>query len=155
MNKLYLSYADILDSIDFISNQIKESSFAPDLLISIGRGGMIPTRLLSDKLNVSNVNYISVKLYNGIGTKMNNLVFESFPSSDIIKKYQNILIIDDLVDSGITLNTILNLSIFKDKNIKTATILVKYKSEITPDYFKEILNNNQWVVFPWELHSES
>ena len=59
--------------------------------------------------------------------------------------FGNILIVDDISDTGRTLKQ------FKfEENIYTATLHWKQSSEYQPDYFWEIAYENEWIVYPWE-----
>ncbi len=52
------------------------------------------------------------------------------------------LIVDDICDSGKTLR--------KYKENDTFTIFYKKESQITPKYYSKIINQETWIVFPWE-----
>lgn len=72
-----------------------------------------------------------------------------------IKEYNNILIIDDAVDSGATLNYIIEiLKKFNSKfNIKTAVITVTTKNPFYfPDFY--VFNNNTLIRFPWSADAK-
>lgn len=60
------------------------------------------------------------------------------------------LIVDDVTDTGKTLQTI--GSVYNYKPI-TAVLFLKDRSVITPDYWVEI--DNRWVIFPWEKIDET
>ena len=72
----------------------------------------------------------------------------------------NILLCDDLSDTGITLNKSVDwlkkYEPIKDKidNIKTATLWKKEKSTFNPDYCAVKLKNNPWIVQPFEVYEE-
>ena len=71
-----------------------------------------------------------------------------------------ILLCDDLSDTGITLNKSVDwlkkYEPIKDKieDIKTATLWKKKKSTFEPDYCAVRLNNNPWIVQPFEHYEE-
>jgi len=52
------------------------------------------------------------------------------------------LIVDDICDSGKTLKE------YKDK--ETFTIFYKKEAQIKPTYYSKIINQETWIVFPWE-----
>ena len=56
---------------------------------------------------------------------------------------ENSLVLDDIYETGFTLNTIKNLDNF------TAFVWV---SKVEPDWWQafEIVDSKEWIVFPWE-----
>ena len=70
-----------------------------------------------------------------------------------IKSHHNILIIDDIADSGICLKESLMAvkRIDGDANkIDTATLFYKSKSIVKPTYFGEQIGDDDLICFPWE-----
>ena len=71
-----------------------------------------------------------------------------------------ILLIDDLRDTGLTLNKSIEwlkkYAPIKDKieDIKTATLWKKKKSTFEPDYCAVKLKDNPWIVQPFEHYEE-
>ena len=84
------------------------------------------------------------------------VVFSRDISSTTQDYGNNILICDDLVDSGDSLiytkKFLLNYKSFKGKNInfKTAVLHKKPLSKITPDYVVEKMPTNDWLVYHYE-----
>jgi hypoxanthine phosphoribosyltransferase len=64
------------------------------------------------------------------------------------KDIKNVLIVDDIADTGKTLAEL------KEYNFQTATLYYKSRSIIKPTFIGEEVENDEWVVFPWELYSE-
>ena len=61
-----------------------------------------------------------------------------------------VLLIDDLVDTGKTLNKYTD----KDVKIDSAVLYYKPRSVIIPTYFVEQSPNDQWIVYPYEQPNE-
>ena len=71
---------------------------------------------------------------------------------DLFKRFKSVLIIDDLVDSGKTVDFIVKLfkkEMPKDTMIKVAALYYKKKSIVKPDYYIEATTD--WIVFPSEV----
>ena len=72
----------------------------------------------------------------------------------------NLLLCDDLSDTGVTLNRSIEwLKKYpplkgKIKSIKTAVLWKKAKSSFTPDFCAITLKNNPWIVQPFERYEE-
>jgi hypoxanthine phosphoribosyltransferase len=67
---------------------------------------------------------------------------------------ERVLIVDDLVDTGLTLKKVYgNFVKFNDQYNITwdfATLYYKSKTTFMPDYTVREFDNNDWIVFPWE-----
>jgi hypoxanthine phosphoribosyltransferase len=67
---------------------------------------------------------------------------------DLDKLVAPVLIIDDIIDSGITLLTVKNYLLSKNIEHKIAVLFYKPDALFKPDYF--IHKTDKWVQFPWE-----
>lgn len=131
-----------------IANNIIQSNRLPDVIISIGRGGMIPARIISDLLSVKNVYMFNIKLYTGINKRAEIPTIESF---NHYIEGKNVLLVDDIMDSGKTIEAVINaLQAKKPKSIRTATLVCKKHVVNKPSFYVITCNANDWIVFPWE-----
>ena len=159
--KLIIDWNIYNRSIDQLAVQISESSFKPSFIICIARGGLRVGDILSRIFNIK-CGYLGVESYsaekdNQIANKQSELTFARDLSTTTREYGQNILITDDLIDTGVTLEKTLtwlkNYKDFKDKkiNFKTAVLYKKEKSKFKSDYLVHNLDDNPWIVFPYEL----
>ena len=66
-------------------------------------------------------------------------------------KHENVLVVDDLVDTGFTLNKIKqHIGTMGDVGWSTATLYFKPQTIINPSYTVKQFPNDEWIVFPWE-----
>ena len=150
-NKLYYSFDDLEKDLLDISSKINSSNFHIDVIIGPCRGAYIPGVMLSHLYNKPFEGFIW-QTRDGNEKDVNGL-------KNILNKYlnKNILIIDDINDSGKTFNgikkeidkTINELNISQDK-IKYCTLFNKIQSEFKDiHYFANELTpeNNPWIVF--------
>ncbi|PWI46335.1 hypothetical protein CEE45_17400 [Candidatus Heimdallarchaeota archaeon B3_Heim] len=140
-------------------NLIKSDGYKPDIILGISRGGWIPARLLSDMFEASYLleghqtssvlATMQIRFYAAIAETHTKPVISQDVVVDIFQK--NLLLIDDLADSGESLECALNYLNLKDpKTVKIATLLYKPWSKVKPDYFAE--EASEWVVFPHEYY---
>jgi len=149
-SKLKLTWIEIENYINNIYEKILESSFRPDILISVGRGGMIPTRLLSDALNISKIHLFEISKYTGVFQKGKSKTKCEFTHNI---EHSKVLIIDDILDTGETFEDVINhLKKFNYKESRTCSLLVRGTAVLKPSYYGELLevNDKRWIVFPWE-----
>jgi len=130
-----------------LANSVKKSGFNPDIIVGISRGGLIPARILSDLLEITKLANIAVEFYVGVAkTKLKPVITQ--PVSVSVEN-KNVLIVDDLTDTGKSLSLVNSHLIAKGASeIKIATIFYKPWSSIVPHYFQK--ETQSWIVFPWE-----
>ena len=88
---------------------------------------------------------IDVKLYDGIASTTEKPQIRPF-YGDV--KGKKVLIIDDIWDSGRTMEAVLEY--LGKENVTTATLYWKEKALNKPNYYAETARENEWIVFPWE-----
>jgi len=151
MKYLKLDNLEISIAIADISKKIIESNYHPEVLISIGRGGMILTRYLSDILGVKEIGYLPISMYTGVKTRNNKPKIGSLNIS-VYKK--NVLLIDDIVDTGVTIEFAIDLMRQQGAStFKTAAIICRDTITRKPSYYHMDCDSDSWVIFPWE-HTE-
>ena len=113
MNKYYVSWQDVESHTQEILRQLHQDSWRPDYIVGITRGGLVPANLMSQYLDVP-MHTLKVSLRddaeNGCESNLwmaedafGYLEHDPMASGDGRK---NILIVDDINDSGATLNWI-------------------------------------------------
>lgn len=124
-----------------------------DTIICINRGGLVIGRLLSDILNAP-LGVISAKCY-GIGDCNANAEAVFQPIISLIGPVgKRVLLVDDLVDTGRTMKKLLKFmqDSYPDSKIRTAVLLKDKDCPIVPDYFVELKDEEDWIVFPYEVN---
>jgi len=143
---LVLTWDDLFWDVYELARIIEKSGYKADLLVVIARGGWVVGRILSDLLSLKSVAGITIKSYEGINVKKTPKVTQGIDTS---LKGKSVLLVDDIVDSGETLETALRYLRTKEISIvKSAVPYVKPKASIKPDYYVKIID--KWVVFPYE-----
>lgn len=154
----YFSWKKISTIVKNMSDNIKKD-YDPEIIISVVRGGMIPSVILSHTLNVRKIE--NIKSIETISDEINAIkqepmIDEKVNLSEIRGK--KVLIVDDILGSGATIRKIREeVKRWKPKELKTAICIVNeenweksnksnYNDEI--EYIGKIVRG--WVVFPWE-----
>jgi xanthine phosphoribosyltransferase len=122
------------------------ASFHPDTLVAVARGGMTLAHALSMALDVRNLQSIRIESYDG-DHQRDTLTIQGECDLSLSKK---VLIIDDIVDSGQTLDALLQyLRIrYPDIEFKSAAIYTKHSASIQPEY--SLHEATDWIDFFWE-----
>ena len=142
----YFGKEDFIDSLNKIVQQIENSNWSPNVIISINRGGCVPGIYLSHRLNLKH-KIIDIQLRDSTRTPDLKTIKEK------IKEFDNILLVDDINDSGKTLKTIYDLSNAYSKKIYNATLIYNQESIIKTDFYGRMIKRSEdknWYIFPWE-----
>jgi len=101
-----------------------------DRIVVIPRGGLTVAHLIAEVLD-----FKEVELYDP------SIIYEG-----------NVLLVDDINDSGSTLIEILskNPERFRNGNVLTAVLVQRYSSKVNADFIGAIIKHDDYVVFPWE-----
>lgn len=148
--KIKISWKKIDNQINNLLDKIEKENFKPDCIIGIACGGLIPATLIAKKLNIKSLYSINASSYTN-KTKGQVKVLH-IPN---ILNAKNILIVDEIADTGDTLKKVLNKfkNKYKNLDIKTGTLFVnKNKCKYYPDYYLE--KTNKWVIFPWDNQND-
>lgn len=149
VNYLIQNWQDGFDKCFLLFQRIKSSGFIPNVVIGVARGGWIPARLLADFFKVKETVNIKVEAYELIGEL--NVEAKITQDISVSLRDKSVLIVDDIADSGSSLEVVLGSLKKRDpKEVKIATLYYKPKSSIIPDYY--ITQTNDWVIFPWEIY---
>lgn len=172
MRKIYYTWSDIENQTQEILRKLHIDDWRPDYVVGLTRGGLVPANLISQYLAVP-MHTLRVSLRDGAEQESNLWMaedayghenYDTMCSGDGRK---NILIVDDINDSGATLNWICKdwkSSCFpKDprwkqiwgNNVRVAVLVdnESSKSKLSVNYSAVDLNKADediWIVFPWE-----
>ena len=119
-------------------------------VVAITRGGMAPAMIVARELDIRTVDTISVMSYHSGGGKADQRreaqVLKS-PDSGIMGDGTGVLIVDDLVDSGKTLELVRQLY----PKAHFATVYAKPAGEGQVDTFITGVSQDTWIFFPWDM----
>ena len=173
MKKIYYTWQDVERQTQEILRQLQRDAWMPDYIVGLTRGGLVPANLISQYLSVP-MECLKVSLRDDVSQPESNLwmaedafgytEFDPMASGDGRKK---ILIVDDINDSGATLNWIKQdwmSSCFPENerwnyvwgdNVRVAVLVDNEASasELNINYSAVDLNKAEedlWIVFPWE-----
>jgi hypoxanthine phosphoribosyltransferase len=161
MKKLYYSDSDIRAQVHEIIRSMQRDKWQPDYIVGLTRGGLVPANMISQYLDVTlHTLNVSFRDSDNIGPESNLWMAEDAFNG------VNILIVDDINDSGRTLDWIqgdwISSCLPHDdrwdnvwgNNVRTAVLVNNEASAFkTVTYSGEQINKQEdpvWCVFPWE-----
>ena len=114
-------------------------------VVAITRGGMAPAMIIARELDIRTVDTISIKSYDH--QHQSEAVVLKAPDAEIIGDGDGILIIDDLVDTGKTLEVVRS----RYPKAHVATVYAKPKGRPMVDTFITEVSQDTWIFFPWDM----
>ena len=126
------------------------STFKFNVIIGVGKSGNIPATILAKRMKIEEFYSLIVSLYNEEKPPRKlyhkpRILFSSLGSLEGKK----VLIVDDFVNTGATLKTVVQQVIKAGaKEVRTAVIGLKLDAAHTPDYYGMKFKGCLW--FPWD-----
>lgn len=120
----------------------------PDAIVYIERGGMVIGRLMSDYLGVKELYGIRASYYTDEGIPSTHVTVGDISINIKVRNY--ILLVDDIADTGKTIEAVLEKLKKITDNVKVCTIAYKPHSAVKPDFYSYMVDNDTWVVFEYE-----
>ena len=114
-------------------------------VVAITRGGMAPAMIVSRELDIRTVDTISIKSYDH--QQRSDAVVLKSPDAALMGDGTGILIVDDLVDSGKTLEVVRAMY----PRAHFATVYAKPKGRPMVDTFITEVSQDTWIFFPWDM----
>lgn len=142
-----LSWDGFGEATRAISRAIVADGFAPEVVVAIARGGLLPGGAIAYGLGAKNCGALNVEFYTGVGTVLDAPEILP-PALDItFLEGRRVLLVDDVADSGKTLALAVALLRTHGADTRSATIYIKPGSIATPDYWWK--QTPLWIDFPW------
>ena len=165
MKKIYHTWQDIESQTQEILRQITLDNWRPDYVVGLTRGGLVPANLISQYLGCR-METLKVSLRDGTEQESNLWMAEDAYGHDMDQS-KNILIVDDINDSGATLNWIQDdwpsgcfpsdprWKLVWGNNVRVAVLVDNESSQCRMPISYSAIDINKaeedcWIVFPWE-----
>ena len=114
-------------------------------VVAITRGGMAPAMIVARELDIRTVDTISVKSYSHQDRTEAKVL--KAPDAEIMGDGTGILIVDDLVDTGKTLELVRQMY----PQAHFATVYAKPQGRAQVDTFVTEVSQDTWIFFPWDM----
>lgn len=168
IEKLYVNWNQTESMVDNLIHQMYKDNWKPEYIVGITRGGLVPAIMMSHKTGIM-MHTLDVRLRDGKGNQETNtwMSEDAFgtPHADSGGHGKNILIVDDINDTGETVEWIKkdwqssclpNHSHWNNvwnHSVKFAVLYENESSKVASDYFCKTVNKFEkdvWIVYPWE-----
>ena len=150
---LWVSWVEYRRSIEKLALLVHESGWQFDQVLCLARGGMRPGDIFSRIFDVP-LAFLSTSSYREeLGTQRGELDIAKYITMTGGSLAGKVLIVDDLVDSGVTLEKVqhhLSENFPAVTEVKSAVIWCKACSSVKPDFYLNFLVSNPWIHQPFE-----
>ncbi|EYC51261.1 nicotinate phosphoribosyltransferase [Hylemonella gracilis str. Niagara R] len=150
---LYVSYVEYHDLIEKLAIQVHQSGWQFDTILCLARGGMRPGDILS-RIFEKPLAIMSTSSYRAnAGMTQGHLDIAKYITTPQGEIAGRVLLVDDLADSGHTLDAVVRM--LRDRyspisELRTAVIWTKARSTFQADYSVEFLPTDPWIHQPFE-----
>lgn len=128
INESMITWSEIDFSITSLTTQIKTLKFEPFAIATKSRGGLVPARLLADRLDTKEF-----------------LI-------DYPKKFpNNTIFVDDIYDTGKTYKEVIE-NVKPDYNFLYCVICMKPSKQKKDVYYGKMMKDDSYVTFPWDKY---
>ena len=155
---LYVSWEEYHTKIEQLAAKIYESQWEFDQILCLARGGLRIGDVLSRIYNKP-LAILSATSYGGKDfQERGSLTIAHNITMTTAKLGKRILLVDDLVDSGVTLDQILvwlkQHQEYEIAEVRSAVLWFKACSVAKPDYYVDFLPDNPWIHQPFEKYEK-
>ena len=139
------SYDEINILSRLLATRAKEHNFTH--VVGIARGGLFPATIISYALELPLLT-CCVSSYNK--QERNELEVQSDLNLSKISKDSKLLVVDDICDTGETINWLTNRLTLAAIDFEAACIFTKRKHVNKLKYYGTVVPEDKWIVFTWE-----
>jgi hypoxanthine phosphoribosyltransferase len=146
--QLKFSWQEFREYCEIVAISIIHQKKSYSQIIAIARGGFYLGDYLSRRLNLP-LSVIVTQSYNQ-DNQQGNLSIGNL--SYITSPVQKVLLVDDLLDTGVTMITVKDmLEKTWGVEVDTAVIWQKFHSQFQADYYHSITPSDYWIEQPFEI----
>lgn len=141
---VYYSYNEFINDLKELLKQI---DFEFDCILAVSRGGLTIGHFLANYYNTKNIFTVTTSYYDE-KSRLDSVDVSNIPN---LEQFQNILIVDEIVDTGHSAKELMNRlnSVYQDKTFKFLSIFAKDDAVFQPDFY--IKKADKWIEFFWEV----
>jgi hypoxanthine phosphoribosyltransferase len=153
MDHLFVDCSTYRRLIERLALQVHESGYEFDAILCLARGGLRVGDVISRIFDRPLAILAASSYREAAGTKQGQLDIGEYITMTRGELHGRVLLVDDLVDSGITLQRVierLRQRFTRITELRTAVLWHKAVSAFKPDYCVEFLPTSPWIHQPFE-----
>ena len=142
-----LTYELFGTAVRDLAQQVVDDGFEPDIVLAIARGGLGLAMGLAYALDVKNLSAVNVEFYTGVDQRLDLPVVLPPTLDQVDITGANVLVADDVADTGKTLELVRDFCTGYVAGVRTAVVYEKPRSVVRCDYVWR--HTDRWIDFPW------
>ena len=154
--RVLVSWEEVVQGCCRLAEQLQHEQetdgFHPDAILGVARGGLVPAVMLAHMLGVQVVGSVSLKGYKGMKQLPKMTPNLQFPFAFAPCPYKKILVVDDICDSGRSLDYVAKCLQGLSLEYRMAVLHYKPKATHLPSFYAH--QTTDWIVYPWEASTE-
>jgi hypoxanthine phosphoribosyltransferase len=148
VKKLFYTYEQLMTRIGLLHNsKIIHDKY--DVIVTLARGGLVLAQHASYITGIRDIVVMNVKGYQGDSDTDIRVIADEHHAIASIKG-KRVLLVDDIYDSGKTIETVKALL---EPYAKSLNTLVIFAREDAPVDISLEVHEGHWIVFPWDVYS--
>ncbi len=142
-----MSWEDLGVGARALAEEVYADDYRPDIILAVARGGLLLAATLGYALGVKNTFTMNVEFYTDVDERLPAPMILP-PVPELVDVSQaNVLIADDVADTGGTLRVVRDFCAGKVAEVRAAVLYEKPHSTVKCEYVWR--RTDRWVVFPW------
>lgn len=155
MDRLKITWDNLHADCKNIIDQIRrDASSNIEVVVGLMRGGTVPATIISHALDIP-MYVVGIKSY--ITTEKTGVIQLYQDCLDEMRRMNHtnhhVLVVDDISDTGETLDYIVEAYAPYCKSVRTATPYIKIGTRHIPHYYAFTYPRQEWLDFPWEVNT--
>jgi xanthine phosphoribosyltransferase len=115
-------------------------------IVAVTRGGLVPAGVVARELGIRVIDTICVASYHEENQRGDVVVLKPLSETILARPSEEVLVIDDLVDTGATAKVVRALL----PKAHFATVYAKPQGRPMVDTFVTEVSQDTWIFFPWD-----
>lgn len=142
---IHYEFDEFVKDVRELSLQIQKE-FKPEVILAVARGGLTLGHFLAMRLD-NRLLFSLNSIHYDDTARLESLEIFNIPD---LSEYKRVLIVDDIIDSGESMQEILRLlrGKFPHIDFKVASIFYKSQALLEPDF--KLHQTSEWIEFFWE-----
>ena len=132
-----------------LARDVLSSGFVPDVVVAIARGGLLLAGSIAYALGAKSCGAMNIEFYTGVGERLPEPIMLPPMFDDSTLDGKNVLLVDDVSDSGRTLAMVDQLLKASGATVHTVVLYTKPGTVHVPTYTWK--NTDRWINFPWSV----
>jgi xanthine phosphoribosyltransferase len=118
-----------------------------EAIVAITRGGLVPAAIVARELNIRTIETVGIVSYDYGRQKAELEVVKPVSEAILAARGRNVLIVDDLVDTGRTARVVREML----PEAHLATVYAKPAGASLVDTFVTEVSQDTWIYLPWDM----